>query len=42
MRVMHISPAQFNMIVAAYAIAAGISGVAAARQEVNFKNAERS
>src|SRR5208337_2039122 len=29
MRVMHISPAQFNMIVAAYAIAAGITGVAA-------------
>jgi len=29
MRVMHITPAQFNMIVAAYAIAAGISGVAA-------------
>jgi predicted MFS family arabinose efflux permease len=29
MRVMHISPAQFNLIVAAYAIAAGISGVAA-------------
>jgi predicted MFS family arabinose efflux permease len=29
MRVMHISPAQFNIIVAAYAIAAGISGVAA-------------
>jgi predicted MFS family arabinose efflux permease len=26
---MHISPAQFNLIVAAYAIAAGISGVAA-------------
>jgi predicted MFS family arabinose efflux permease len=29
MRVMHITPAQFNLIVAAYAIAAGISGVAA-------------
>lgn len=29
MRVMHISPAQFNVMVAAYAIAAGISGVAA-------------
>jgi predicted MFS family arabinose efflux permease len=29
MRVMHITPAQFNVIVAAYAIAAGISGVAA-------------
>jgi predicted MFS family arabinose efflux permease len=29
LRVMHISPAQFNLIVAAYAIAAGISGVAA-------------
>ena len=29
MRVMHIHPAQFNLIVAAYAIAAGISGVAA-------------
>jgi predicted MFS family arabinose efflux permease len=29
MRLMHITPAQFNMIVAAYAIAAGISGVAA-------------
>ena len=29
MRVMHISPAQFNLMVAAYAIAAGISGVAA-------------
>ncbi len=27
MRVMHISPAQFNLIVAAYAIAAGVSGV---------------
>ena len=27
MRVMHITPAQFNLIVAAYAIAAGISGV---------------
>ena len=29
MRVMHITPAQFNLIVAAYAIAAGIAGVAA-------------
>src|SRR5271156_80887 len=29
MRVMHITPAQFDMIVAAYAIAAGISGIAA-------------
>ena len=29
MRVMHITPAQFNTIVAAYAITAGISGVAA-------------
>ncbi len=29
MRVMHISPAQFDFIVAAYAIAAGISGIAA-------------
>lgn len=29
MRVMHITPAQFNTIVAAYAVAAGISGVAA-------------
>jgi len=29
MRVMHISPGQFNTIVAAYAVAAGISGVAA-------------
>lgn len=29
MRVMDINPAQFNLIVAAYAIAAGISGVAA-------------
>jgi len=29
MRVMHITPAQFNLIVAAYAIAAGISGVVA-------------
>ena len=29
MRVMHINPAQFNVIVASYAIAAGISGVAA-------------
>ena len=29
MRVMRIIPAQFNMIVAAYAIAAGVSGVAA-------------
>lgn len=29
MRVMHITPAQFNTIVASYAIAAGISGVAA-------------
>jgi predicted MFS family arabinose efflux permease len=29
MRVMHLVPAQFNMIVASYAIAAGISGVAA-------------
>jgi predicted MFS family arabinose efflux permease len=29
MRVMHITPAQFNMIVAAYAVAAGISGIAA-------------
>jgi predicted MFS family arabinose efflux permease len=29
MRVMRITPAQFNMMVAAYAIAAGISGVAA-------------
>jgi predicted MFS family arabinose efflux permease len=29
MRVMHLSPGQFNLIVAAYAIAAGISGVAA-------------
>lgn len=29
MRVMHISPAQFNVMVAAYAIAAGITGVAA-------------
>lgn len=28
-RVMHITPAQFNIMVAAYAIAAGISGVAA-------------
>lgn len=29
MRVMHITPAQFNMMVAAYAIAAGISGIGA-------------
>jgi predicted MFS family arabinose efflux permease len=29
MRVMHITPAQFNLIVAAYAIAAGASGVVA-------------
>jgi predicted MFS family arabinose efflux permease len=29
MRVMHINPSQFNTIVAAYAIAAGISGIAA-------------
>jgi predicted MFS family arabinose efflux permease len=29
MRVLHITPAQFNLIVAAYAIAAGISGIAA-------------
>lgn len=29
MRVMHITPAQFNLMVAAYAIAAGLSGVAA-------------
>jgi predicted MFS family arabinose efflux permease len=29
MRVMHINPGQFNKIVAAYAIAAGISGIAA-------------
>lgn len=29
MRVMHITPAQFNLMVAAYAIAAGISGAAA-------------
>ena len=29
MRVMHITPAQFDLIVAAYAIAAGISGIAA-------------
>lgn len=29
MRVVHISPAQFNLMVAAYAIAAGISGIAA-------------
>jgi predicted MFS family arabinose efflux permease len=29
MRVMHITPAQFNTIVAAYAIAAGISGIVA-------------
>jgi predicted MFS family arabinose efflux permease len=29
MRVLHITPAQFNLIVAAYAIAAGVSGVAA-------------
>jgi predicted MFS family arabinose efflux permease len=29
MRVMHITPAQFNIMVASYAIAAGISGVAA-------------
>jgi predicted MFS family arabinose efflux permease len=29
MRVMHITPAQFDMIVAAYALAAGLSGVAA-------------
>lgn len=29
MRVMHITPAQFNVIVASYAIAAGIAGVAA-------------
>ncbi len=29
MRVMHISPTQFNVMVAAYAIAAGISGIAA-------------
>src|SRR4051794_40089982 len=29
MRVMQIGPAQFNLIVASYAIAAGISGVAA-------------
>lgn len=29
MRVMHITPAQFNLMVAAYAIAAGISGIAA-------------
>ena len=29
MRVMHINPAQFGYIVSAYAIAAGISGVAA-------------
>ena len=29
MRVLHLTPAQFNLIVAAYAIAAGISGVTA-------------
>jgi predicted MFS family arabinose efflux permease len=29
MRVLHITPAQFNLMVAAYAIAAGISGIAA-------------
>jgi predicted MFS family arabinose efflux permease len=29
MRVMHITPAQFNMVVASYAIAAGIFGIAA-------------
>jgi multidrug resistance protein len=29
MRLMHLTPAQFNLIVAAYAIAAGISGIAA-------------
>jgi predicted MFS family arabinose efflux permease len=29
LRVMHISPAQFNVMVAAYAIAAGISGIVA-------------
>lgn len=29
MRVLHITPAQFNLIVAAYAIAAGVSGIAA-------------
>jgi predicted MFS family arabinose efflux permease len=29
MRLMHITPAQFNIIVAAYAVAAGISGIAA-------------
>jgi predicted MFS family arabinose efflux permease len=29
MRVLHLTPAQFNLIVAAYAIAAGISGIAA-------------
>jgi predicted MFS family arabinose efflux permease len=29
MRVMHITPAQFNTIVASYAVAAGISGIAA-------------
>ena len=29
MRLMHLTPAQFNLIVAAYAIAAGISGVVA-------------
>jgi MFS family permease len=29
MRLMHLTPAQFNLIVATYAIAAGISGVVA-------------
>jgi DHA1 family inner membrane transport protein len=29
MRLMHLTPAQFTLIVAAYAIAAGISGVVA-------------
>jgi predicted MFS family arabinose efflux permease len=29
MRLMHLTPAQFNLIVASYAIAAGISGIAA-------------
>ena len=29
MRLMHLSPAQFNLIVAAYAVAAGVSGIAA-------------
>jgi len=29
MRLMHLTPAQFNLIVAAYAIAAGIAGVVA-------------